>query len=207
MLARARFREPSMSLTPREKHAAMIACLPEQTGRSLRQWMTLVRKHGPVEPDAAYAWLKKKHGLGGGHAGVIASELAGGPAYARKTPEQLVAAQYSGVKAALRPIHDRLVAAARALGNDVRVEPCMTYVSLMRGRQFAVVRATTKTRVDLGLALGDTPATGCLLAKPPPGTSDRITHRIALTKASQVNHEVRHWLKKASQSRVRPARL
>ncbi len=186
-----------MGSTPREKHAAMIATLPEKTGRNLAQWLAFVRKNGPHDLGAVDDWLRRELGLGGGHAGVIASELAGGPAYARMSPKELLEAQYPAKKAALRPICNRLLAAARRLGKDVRVEPCVTYVSLIRGRQFAVVRSATATRVDLGLALKGVKAQGRLLARPPQGAAERITHRIELTAPGEVDAVVGRWLRKA----------
>src|SRR5581483_10644750 len=41
-----------------------IAELPEKTGRTLEQWLELIRKEGPADPRERRAWLKQKHGLG-----------------------------------------------------------------------------------------------------------------------------------------------
>lgn len=48
---------------------------------------------------------------------------------------ELVAAQYSGAKAALKPIYDKLIAAVTAFGRDVEISPKQGYVSLRRTNQ------------------------------------------------------------------------
>jgi len=185
-----------MPKTPREMREAIIRNLPKNTGKTLEQWLAVLKKEGPKDPKLARAWLKEKHGLGHGQAGMIAAELTGGPSFT-KSPEDLVEAQYAGPKAELRPIYEKLLQAARKLGKDVRVEPCTGYVPLIRKNQFAVIRASTKTRVDLGLALGDAEPEGRLATGKVQGTSERITHRIALESPKDVDAEVLRWLKRA----------
>jgi hypothetical protein len=175
---------------------AIIRNLPKNTGKTLEEWVALLKKQGPKDPKEARTWLEEKHGLGHGQAGMISAELKGGPSFA-KSPEVLVDAQYAGLKAELRPIYEKLVEAARKLGEDVRVEPCTGYVPLIRKNQFAIIRASTRTRVDLGLALGETEPKGKLEAGKVQGTSERITHRIALESPEDVNAEVLRWMKRA----------
>ena len=113
------------------------------------------------------------------------------------TPQELFDAQYAGLKAALRPVFDRLAEAVRSLGGDAALDPRQSYVALVRGRQFGVIQASTKTRVDLGLVLaGVTPE--CRLDKAPSSLgSGRITHRIALASPEDVDAEVVGWLRAA----------
>jgi hypothetical protein len=81
----------------------------------------------------------------------------------------------------------------------VKACPCKTIVPLYRRHVFAQLKPTTNTRLDLGLALthhkGKLPKrlvdTGGLLKK------DRITHRIELKSPSEIDQEVRKWLKTA----------
>src|SRR5262245_56879918 len=81
-------------------------------------------------------------------------------------------------KANLRPIHDALIELGRSLGSDVKVCPCETIVPLYRHHVFAQVKPSTKTRIDFGLALGDTKANGRLIDTGGFAKKDRITHRI-----------------------------
>src|SRR5688572_963732 len=41
-----------------------IGTLKAKTGRSLEEWVRLVKKEGPKEEEARRAWLKEEHGLG-----------------------------------------------------------------------------------------------------------------------------------------------
>ena len=77
--------------------------------------------------------------------------------------------------------------------------PCQTIVPLYRNHVFAQIKPTTNTRIDLGFALakykGKLPKriidTGGLAKK------DRITHRIELKSADEIDSEVKKWLKTA----------
>lgn len=85
-----------------------------------------------------------------------------GPDVAAEAGE-LVEAQYRD-RPQLRPVLDAVLAALPALG-PVTVQARKTLVSLATPRRtFAVVQATTKTRVDLGLRLEHDRPGGQLLA-------------------------------------------
>ena len=80
-------------------------------------------------------------------------------------------------------------------GSDVEIAPKKTYVSLRRTKQFAIVQAATKTRVDLGLNLKTVDPTERLEG----GNvfSGMCTHRVRLAFAKDVDGEVISWLKQA----------
>jgi hypothetical protein len=181
-----------------------VAELKSKTGRSLEEWLTLVKKEGPKEEKARREWLKAKHKLGTNSAWWISERAAGkggedSPEEYLRIAARHVEEQYAGPKEKLRPIFDELLKIGRALGDDVKVCPCKTIVPLYREHVFAQIKPTTNTRVDFGFALmhykGKLPKrlidTGGLARK------DRITHRIELTSASQIDAEVKTWLKTA----------
>jgi hypothetical protein len=70
-------------------------------------------------------------------------------------------------------------------------------VPLYRNHVFAQIKPATKTRIDFGFALKDTPATGRLIDTGGFAKKDRITHRIPITNLADIDDEVRRWLKKA----------
>ena len=111
-------------------------------------------------------------------------------------PEELLAAQYAGEKAALRSLYDRLAAIVSALGADAALEPRQTYVSLQRRKQFGVIQATSRTRVSVGLVLSAEPA-GERLKAPGSFGSGRITHRVDLLSLDEVDAEFEGWLRQA----------
>jgi hypothetical protein len=182
-----------------------MAELKETTGRSLEEWIAIVQKEGPKDEKSRFAWLKTKHKLGMNRAGWIA-ERAEGKGGDLDTPEvylksavRYVEGQYAGPKEKLRPIFDELLRLGKSMGSDVKACPCKTIVPFYREHVFAQIKPTTNTRIDLGFALthykGKLPKrlidTGGLAKK------DRITHRIEITSADQIDDDVKKWLKTA----------
>jgi hypothetical protein len=167
----------------------MIANLREKTGKSLEQWIALARKQKLAKHGQIVAFLKSEHALGHGYANLVAQRALTGPA----DDVDLVDAQYAGARAALRTIHDALIAAARKFGSDVEVAPKKTGVSLRRARQFALIQPATNTRVDLGLKLDDVPLGGRLEKWP----STMCTHRVRLAAVKDVDRELLAWIKRA----------
>src|ERR1043166_4889063 len=100
-------------------------------------------------------------------------------------------------KKTLRPIFDELLALGRSMGADVKVCPCQTIVPLYRKHVFAQIKPTTRTRIDLGLALKDTKTPKRLIATGGFAKKDRITHRIEITSVKDIDAEVKKWLKTA----------
>jgi hypothetical protein len=125
--------------SPEEMRKAIAKNLPAKTGRSFEEWVRLVRTEGPKGRRGKEAWLKREHGLGGATAMFIASEAERPKGYRAPTPKQLLDAQYSGPKVALKPVYDRLARAVSALGPDALVDPRKTYVSLNRTKQFGII--------------------------------------------------------------------
>jgi hypothetical protein len=183
---------------------AIIDNMPEKTGKSLEQWVRIVKRDGPKGAKDRKAWLKSAHKIGGTTASIIVQAAVGGGALEDataylKAAAAYVEAQYAGPKGALRPIYERLIELARGLDGDVRICPCKTMVPVYRNHVIAEVKASTRTRVDFGLALKGakkkTPKrlidTGGL------AKGDRITHRIALASVDGIDAEVERWLRMA----------
>ncbi|MHB1134215.1 MAG: DUF5655 domain-containing protein [Chloroflexota bacterium] len=185
-----------MPLTPEAMRAAVAANLPAKTGKDLATWAELLRAQDLTSFKARVEWLKREHGLGHVQAQVVAWEIDRPLAAPPPSAEVLLAAQYAGEKAALLPIYERLVAAARALGDDVRLEERQTYMTLVRRRQFGLIQPTSRQRVTLGLKLPGAVETPRLR---PAGSfgSGQVTHRVDLTSVEEVDDEVRVWLSQA----------
>jgi hypothetical protein len=173
---------------------AMARNLPERTGRSLAEWVRLVRATGIQDWKEAKQWLKDNHGLTTMYAYMVAgAALAEHGDYGDE--DGLLDAMYHGARAQLRPIHDKLWALAQQLGPDVQLVVCKTYCSFRANTQFAVIKPTTQTALDLGLALpADTPYAGRLLAAKNLGGGERNRHRLRLESLSEVDAEVKRWL-------------
>jgi hypothetical protein len=173
--------------------AKMIANLETKTGKPLAAWVKLVRTEKLEKHSAMVAFLKSKHGLGHGYANLVAHSVAGGGAPSRG--DDPVAEQYAGVKASLRPIYDAILGAVHKFGEDIEVSPKKAYVSLRRGKQFAIVQPSTATRLDLGLNLKGVAPKGRL--EPSGSFNSMVSHRVRLESAKDADKELIGWLKQA----------
>jgi hypothetical protein len=177
--------------------------LPAKTGRSLDEWLDLVKKSGPATEKERRDWLKTEHKLGTNSAWWIAERAEGkggedsDPAAYLKAAEGWVDEMFGGARAGLRPIYDELLKISRKLGTDVRFCPCKTIVPFYRNHVFAQVKPATRTRIDFGLSLKGVKVPKRLLDTGGQAKGDRITHRIPLTSLAEIDNEVKHWLKVA----------
>jgi hypothetical protein len=190
------------SLHPAFKmEAAAIKNLQARTGKTIEEWAALIARTGPATLTQRRTWLESAHGLGRGTAWWLASAVSGegwGMA-ATYDPEAHVEALFAGSKAGLRPLYEKLLKMGFALGKDVKACPCKTFVPLYREHCIAQIKPATRTRIDFGLALADTPFSARLLDTGGRAKKDRITHRVAIEKADDIDAEVTRWMKKAYQ--------
>lgn len=173
--------------------ATQVANIESSTGRSMAEWAEDLRAQGLDKHGQMVAWLKSERGMTHGNANLIATRARQGDA--PPPGEDLLEAQYAGPRAGLRPVYDAVVAAARALGDDVDVAVKKTGVSLRRSKQFALVEVPSAKRVVLGLNSKTLEPTDRLQP-----ASGMCTHKVLLTDAGQVDDEVREWLATAYDS-------
>jgi hypothetical protein len=140
-----------------------------------------------IAVDDTWAAMRYKPGLGAHR----------GPGGDTSADEALVDEMFSGKKSGLRPIYEKLLSMGKGLGKDVRVAPTKTYVPLYRRYQFAQIKPTTNTRIDLMLSLRGETTRGCLVATGGTEKGDRMSHRIPLSAVDDIDAEVGEWLKKA----------
>jgi hypothetical protein len=185
---------------PAEQKKTQLANIERDTGRTVAEWAKLVDDAGLIKHGQIVARLKSDHGFSHGNANALAHAVreraAGGP----QSATELLDAQYAGAKAALRPIYDEIVVAARGLGDDVEVLVNKTGVSLRRSKQFAVVEAPSTTRVRLGLVLKGRPPTDRLTA-----VRSMCTHAVDVTDVDDVDDELLDWLSDAYRAAGTPA--
>ncbi len=180
-----------------------LAALKSKTGRSLDEWVAIARKAGPKSEKERREWLKEAHELPTQSAIWIAERAAGRgaefdtPESYLEAAERYVDDMFGGKKAALRPLYDELLKLGLGMGMDAKACPCTTMVPLYRNHVFAQIKPTTQTRIDLGFALGARKAEGRLIDTGGHAKKDRITHRIPIESAKDIDAEVKKWLKTA----------
>ena len=173
----------------------MIANMPEKTGKSLEEWFDILKAKSFSKHSEAVKCLKTEHQVTHGFANTIVALFN-----AKDMPEvDLVTEQYKG-KEALFPIYDKLIAFVKTLGADVTITPKKSSVSIIRKRQFVLIKPATKTRIDLGFKLKDKPITDRLENSGPFGTM--CTHRVRLTEVSEIDGELKAWITEAYEKSV-----
>ena len=183
-----------MAKSPEEMAQSMLLNLPEKTGKPLDEWLKILGASGLEKHGQMVKLLKSEHGVTHGFANLIAHyALKAGKA--PESADDLVEAQYTGPKAGLRPIYDALIEMAQDFGDDVEISPKKTYVSLRRNKQFALIKPSTKTRMDLGINLGGSVAATERLQDA--GSLGMVSHKVGLTEAQQADDELRGWLRQA----------
>lgn len=175
--------------------ATMVRNLEEKTGKTMAQWVAVVKALGPKKHGEIVKVLKEQHELGHGYANLVAHTAAGLVGDDAPAGDDLVAAQFTGEKAGLRPTYDAIIKAVTGFGADVEVSPKKTYVSLRRSKQFALVQPSTKSRIDVGLNLKGVTPSGRLEASG--SFNSMCTHRVRVESAADVDKGLIGWLRDA----------
>ena len=110
--------------------------IEQATGRSLDEWVSLVKASGLEQHRRIVEWLKAEHGFSHGNANLVALTARRAPV---KSGDDGVDAIYAGPRTTLRPFHDRVIELVRGFGPDVGTAPKQAYVSLRRSKQFGTV--------------------------------------------------------------------
>src|SRR5258707_15525831 len=143
---------------------AQIRNIEQQYGKPLGEWIALVKESGLTKHTEIVAMLKSQYGISRGSAHRVALKACEADAAsivkaAEASGRDPVSELYSGKKAGLKPLHDALMTAITAFGNDIELAPKKGYMSRGRRKEFDMVQQRTGTRKDLGLILKDVAAT------------------------------------------------
>ncbi|NNE30786.1 MAG: DUF4287 domain-containing protein [Winogradskyella sp.] len=168
----------------------MISNMPDKTGKSLEQWKKILKAKAFAKHSEGVKFLKKEHGVTHGFANTIVTLSKD----ENESSDDLVTNQYKG-KEALFPIYKKLISIVKEFGNDVTITPKKTSVSVIRKRQFVLVKPATKTRIDLGLKLPNKPTTERLGGSGPFGAM--CTHRVQLHTLNDIDAQLISWMKEA----------
>jgi hypothetical protein len=181
--------------------ATQLANIEKRTGKTLDELAWLIAASGLTKHGEIRDMLKRDLGMGHGDANTLvhvtlksdgqsAAEAAG------QSGDEVLAGIYTGPKAALRPVHDALLAGIRGFG-EFDVAPKKGYVSLRRKKQFAMIGPATNTQVEVGLNMKDAPATSRLKAVPPGGMCQ---YKVRVADTKEVDAELLGWVRRAYDS-------
>jgi hypothetical protein len=170
------------------------AILERRTGEGFDVWVARIAGLGDLDEPALRAWLTE-HGVTGYPQMLLVMERFGYPDFLLASADELIDGQYAD-RPALRPILDELLVRAVEVG-EIDVQARKTYVTLVTPkRTFSIIRATTRTRVDVGLRLPGVGPGGRLLPAPGLG-NDYVNVRIALQSTDEVDDTLVDWLRRA----------
>jgi len=171
--------------------------IQSKTGKTLDELGQIVQASGLTKHSAIRDLFKRELGLGHGDANTLVHVLTN-PAGERAAQTSGATADvldeiYSGPKAVLRPIHDKLMKAINEFG-EFEIAPKKSYVSLRRKKQFAMIGPATKSQVEVGLNVKALPAAERLTVVPPGGMCN---YKTRLADPSEVDDDLISWLQQA----------
>lgn len=172
-----------------------------KTGKTLAELHALLAGSGLAKHGEKRAWLMAQLGLGYGDANTVVSfegkplpDLGAAPGAAPAAAAgDALDAIYTGNKAALRALHEAVMARIGELG-AFEIAPKKTYLSLRRSKQFAMVGPATAKQIEIGLNCKTLPEHPRLKPEKPGGMCQATTRIDAET---QIDAQLMGWLKAA----------
>ena len=190
-----------MMANPDKATETQLSNIQQKTGRSLDELSVLIRSSGLTKHGEIRSMLMSELGLGHGDANALVhfALQSDGERAAQSQGlalDGVVAEIYSGPKADLRPIHDRLMAGIEKLG-PFEIAPKKGYLSLRRKKQFAMLGPATKTRVELGLNVKDLEPSERLNEQP---KGSMCNYVVKVTAPAEVDDQLFAWIRRAYDS-------
>ncbi len=178
-----------------------LSNIQKRTGKTLMELTNSIQNSGLEKHGEIREFLMKEYHLGYGDAAVLAgyAKKSLDPEEAKKESMSIgetLDSFYSGPKAGLRPIHERVMEEVAKFG-DFTITPKKTYLSLRRKQQFAMIGPGTNTLIDVGLNMKGINATDRLIALKPGGMCQ---YKVRLSSEKEVDPELIAWIKQAYES-------
>jgi hypothetical protein len=175
--------------------------IQKKTGKTIAELAALVKSSGLTKHGEIRDFLKSELGLGHGDANTLVHVVlqSDGQRVAEAkglSGDSVLDEIYSGPKAALRPIHEKLISGIVSFG-EFETLPKKGYVSLRRKKQFAMLGPATNSRVEVGLNAKNLTAAERLLEQPKGSMCNYI---VRVTDASQVDAQLFAWIRQAYES-------
>jgi hypothetical protein len=170
--------------------------IQKKTGKSFDELAAIVKKSGLTKHGEIREYLKRELGLGHGDANTLVHAVLqsdGQRAAQSKSTDQVLDEIYTGAKAQMRPIHERLMQEISKFG-EFEIAPKKGYVSLRRKKQFVMIGPKTNTRFEVGINAKDLKKNPRLLEQPKGSMCNYIVN---VTDAKEIDAELISWIKSA----------
>ncbi len=184
-----------MAKTPAEFEKEFMATAKEATGKTLEQWLAVVKTSGMEKTNDIIAWLKKEHGLNHLQAQLTTGIYLnnGQPVYSNENA--LLDNQFAKCPD-MRSLFDTLSGKITVDFPGTQVIPKKTYISFTAVREFAAMNIKPG-EIRMGIDLGDEPFTDAIQKSKLTGPMPRISHMVILTDAGQYDNKAKEILQRS----------
>lgn len=184
-----------MAKTSGEIEKEFIDTAKDKTGKTLQDWLKLVKSSGIEKRNDILDWLKKGHGLNHLQAQLITGIYLnnGNPVYINESA--LLENQFAKCPD-MRFVFDSISEKIISSFQGTQLIPKKTYLSFTAVREFAAINVKPK-EIRLGLDLGDEPFSETLKKSKLTGPMPRISHMLILTELKDLNKNAMALLTKS----------
>jgi len=181
-----------MAKTSGEFEQEFIQTAKEKTGRSLEQWLPVVKASGHSKQMGITNWLKAEHKLNHLQAQLLAGLFLnnGQPVYQNES--SLLENQFVKCEA-MRPLYDAVSEKILGLFPGTQLIPKKTYLSYTATREFAAINIKPK-EIRLGMDLGDMAFNETVQKTKLSGPMPRISHMVVITDIKQFDKKLIEYL-------------
>jgi len=177
-----------MAKTSGEFEQEFIQTAKEKTGKTLEQWLPVVKASGFSKTMEITNWLKAAHKLNHLQASLLTGLYLnnGKPVYQNEA--SLLDNQFVKCEA-MRSLYDAVSEKILSLFTDTPLIPKKTYLSYTATREFAAINIKPK-EIRLGMDLGDMPFTDTVQKTKLSGPMPRISHMVIITDMKQFDKKL-----------------
>ncbi len=181
-----------MAKTSGEFEQEFIQTAKEKTGKTLAQWLPVVKASGFSKQMEITNWLKEKHKFNHLQATLLAGLYLnnGKPVYQNETG--LLENQFAKA-GEMKPLFDAVSKKILAQFPDAQLIPKKTYLSFTAVREIAAINIKPK-EIRMSMDLGDKPFTNTLQKSKLSGPMPRMSHMVIISDIGQFDKKTNEYL-------------
>jgi hypothetical protein len=181
-----------MIRTSAEFEKEFILTTKERTGKSLGQWINILKRSGLSKKEYIIDWLKEEYVLNHLQAGLLAGLYLneGKPVYIDR--DSLLETQFRYCRT-IRPLFDSIAKKIFDQFYDAKLIPKKNYLSFAGIREFAAIDIKLNA-IRLGMDLGKMRFTYDLKPSKIKEANSRISHMTIISNAEQFDQTINQYL-------------
>lgn len=184
-----------MIKTSAELEQEFMQTAQEKTGKSVEQWLAIIKSSGLSKPMEILNWLKTEHSLNHLQANFLSGLYLNNGQRVYQNEAALLENQFVKCEA-MRPVFEEVSDKILTLFPDTILIPKKTYLSYTANREFAAINIKPK-EIRLGVDLGSEPFTETLQKSKLVGAMPRISHMLTIIDSSQLDEIVVAYLRQS----------